>query len=61
MLLSTYINAEKRQRYEEFTEVVSATEKVLMKRFKRVVIRGKRGREYMCFLARKLKATLIYL
>lgn len=44
MLLSTYINAEKRQSYEEFSEVVSATEKVLMKRFKRVVIRGKRGR-----------------
>lgn len=30
--------------YEEFSEVVSPTEKILLSRFKRIVIRGKRGR-----------------
>ncbi|CAH1986997.1 unnamed protein product [Acanthoscelides obtectus] len=30
--------------YEEFSEVVSPTEQILLKRFKRIVIRGKRGR-----------------
>lgn len=30
--------------YEEFAEVISPTEKMLMKKFKRLVIRGKRGR-----------------
>jgi hypothetical protein len=32
------------QNYEEFTEAVTPTEKILLKKFKRVVIRGKRGR-----------------
>lgn len=30
--------------YEEFSEAVSPTEKILLKRFRRIVIRGKRGR-----------------
>ena len=44
MPINTYINAEKQQNYEEFSDAVSPAEKVLMKKFKRVVIRGKRGR-----------------
>lgn len=32
------------QNYEEFSEVVTASEQILLKRFKRVVIRGKRSR-----------------
>ena len=42
--INTYINAEKQQNYEEFSNAVSPAEKVLMKKFKRVVIWGKRGR-----------------
>ncbi|XP_063923052.1 uncharacterized protein LOC135137359 [Zophobas morio] len=37
-------NNNKSKTYEEFSEVVSETEKALMKNFKRIVIRGKRGR-----------------
>lgn len=47
MLLNTYEESMKNvnnQNYEEFSEAVSATENILMKHFKRVVIRGKRGR-----------------
>ncbi|CAH1102112.1 unnamed protein product [Psylliodes chrysocephalus] len=45
MLLHTYENSEKKsESYEEFSEVVSETEKILLKKLKRVVIRGKRGR-----------------
>lgn len=32
------------QNYEEFSEAISETEKILMNKFKRVVMRGKRGR-----------------
>lgn len=42
--VKTYQNADSHQNYEEFADVVSVTEKILMKKFKRVVIRGKRGR-----------------
>lgn len=45
MLLHTYENSEKtKETYEEFSEVVSEAEKILLKNLKRVVIRGKRGR-----------------
>ncbi|KAK9703848.1 hypothetical protein QE152_g29059 [Popillia japonica] len=45
MLVHTYENAEiSKDSYEEFSEAISKTEKILLKRFKRVVIRGKRGR-----------------
>lgn len=44
LLISNYKNVENRQSYEEFSDVVTPTEKILMKKFKRVVIRGKRGR-----------------
>ncbi|XP_074029091.1 uncharacterized protein [Leptinotarsa decemlineata] len=45
MLLHTYELAQKNnESYEEFDEVVSETEKLLLKYMKRVVIRGKRGR-----------------
>lgn len=44
--LSTYLIAEERseQSYEEFSEAITPSEKTLLKSFKRVVIRGKRGR-----------------
>lgn len=44
--LSTYlfVENENNKNYEEFAEVVSPAEKILMKNFKRVVTRGKRGR-----------------
>lgn len=41
--LSNYNSVENRQSYGEFNDV-SATEKILFEKFKRVVIRGKRGR-----------------
>lgn len=41
-LLSNNTNSD--STYEEFSEVVSPTEKILLSRLKRVVIRGKRGR-----------------
>lgn len=46
MKLSTYLMSEEKneQTYEEFSEAVSSSEKVLLKTLKRVVIRGKRGR-----------------
>lgn len=44
--LSTYMlaNDNTRQNYEEFAEAVTSTEQVLLKKFKRIVTRGKRGR-----------------
>ncbi|KAK5637844.1 hypothetical protein RI129_000163 [Pyrocoelia pectoralis] len=44
LLLRTYNLEISVQNYEEFEEVLSTTEKVLIKNFKRIVIRGKRGR-----------------
>ncbi|XP_050516376.1 uncharacterized protein LOC126891238 [Diabrotica virgifera virgifera] len=45
MLLDTYEKSEKKNdSYEEFKEVVTETEKILLKNMKRIVIRGKRGR-----------------
>ncbi|CAH0560491.1 unnamed protein product [Brassicogethes aeneus] len=45
LTLHTYENSKGNEsNYEEFAEVVSESEKILLKRFKRVVIRGKRGR-----------------
>lgn len=45
MLVHTYQNSERKtQAYEEFGEVVTEAEKILLKNLKRVVIRGKRGR-----------------
>lgn len=45
MLLRTYVDDDHNaQNYEEFNEVVTPTEKILIKTFKRVVVRGKRGR-----------------
>lgn len=44
MYLHTYLNSTSDQKYEEFTKVVSPTEKILLNTLKRVVIRGKRGR-----------------
>lgn len=47
MMLDTYeksLTNVNNQNYEEFSEAISPTEKILMKHFKRVVIRGKRGR-----------------
>lgn len=46
-LLHTYeqnIDKENLQTYDEFSEAVSETEKALMRNFKRIVVRGKRGR-----------------
>lgn len=45
LYLHTYKSLlENRQQYEEFSSVVSPSEQILLKRFKRIVIRGKRGR-----------------
>ncbi|CAG9827006.1 unnamed protein product [Diabrotica balteata] len=46
LFLDTYLNSEKdkQQNYEEFSEALLPSEKLLMKRFKRIVIRGKRDR-----------------
>lgn len=47
LFLETYKSAilnRNSQAYEEFSEAISETEKVLMNKFKRIVIRGKRGR-----------------
>lgn len=45
LLLSTYVeNEQKNNQYEEFDRTLSATEKILVQRFKRIVIRGKRSR-----------------
>lgn len=46
LLLHYYKHDEitEQEKYEEFDEAVSLTEKVLLKKFKRIVIRGKRGR-----------------
>uniref|UniRef100_A0A8D9E1H0 Uncharacterized protein n=1 Tax=Cacopsylla melanoneura TaxID=428564 RepID=A0A8D9E1H0_9HEMI len=42
--LHMYNKAEIQTNYEEFSDTVSPTEKILMKKFKRLVIRGKRDR-----------------
>lgn len=44
MRLSTYENAEVRNSYEEFSDSITPAEKILMTKFKRVVIQGKRNR-----------------
>lgn len=46
MKLTTYLLADEKddQSYEEFSDAVTASERVLLKSFKRVVTRGKRGR-----------------
>lgn len=45
MLLHTYVSSEdKNGTYEEFSEILSGPEKILLKNLKRVVIKGKRGR-----------------
>ncbi|CAH2005148.1 unnamed protein product [Acanthoscelides obtectus] len=38
------ISEEHNQAYEEFSEAITETERILMRSFKRIVIRGKRGR-----------------
>lgn len=44
MLLDTYVNrSSRKQDYEEFEKVVTSSEQILLKAFKRIVIRGKRG------------------
>ncbi|KAG5874141.1 hypothetical protein JTB14_015061 [Gonioctena quinquepunctata] len=42
--LHLYQNVPEHQSYEEFNDAISQTEKILMKKFKRVVTRGKRDR-----------------
>ncbi|XP_045462442.1 uncharacterized protein LOC123672385 [Harmonia axyridis] len=44
LLIDLYNQSSKRQNYEEFSDAISPTEKFLMNRFKRIVIRGKRNR-----------------
>ncbi|CAG9840814.1 unnamed protein product [Diabrotica balteata] len=44
MTIQSYISAKDNQCYEEFSEAISETERILMKSFKRIVIKGKRGR-----------------
>lgn len=44
MPLHVYLEAECHQTYEEFSQAITPTEQILLQKFKRVVIRGKRGR-----------------
>lgn len=45
MLLHTYLNCSlDKNEYEEFNKAISPTEQILLKKLKRVVIKGKRGR-----------------
>ena len=44
LLKRTYLSSPKEKNYEEFRDSITATERVLIKKFKRIVIRGKRGR-----------------
>lgn len=45
MLLHTYLNCSSdKNEYEEFNKAISRTEQMLLKKLKRVVIKGKRGR-----------------
>lgn len=46
------------QGYEEFGEVISETEKILMNSFKRIVIRGKRGRGVPVLISRDVQEHL---
>jgi hypothetical protein len=45
MLLHTYQSASERPENEEYNTAVSSSEQILLKNLKRVVIRGKRGRD----------------
>lgn len=44
MQLDTYTSSSDKRTYEEFSDAISSTEQILLKKLKRVVIRGKRGR-----------------
>ncbi|XP_074035983.1 uncharacterized protein [Leptinotarsa decemlineata] len=58
MMLDTYENSltnVNNQNYEEFSEAISPTENILMKHFKRVVIRGKRGRGVPVLLSKEIQ------
>ncbi|XP_072377251.1 uncharacterized protein [Diabrotica undecimpunctata] len=44
MTIQSYISAKDNQCYEEFSEAISETERILMKSFRRIVIKGKRER-----------------
>lgn len=44
VLLDTYRTADMQTNYEEFQDAITPSEKILMSKFKRIVIRGKRGR-----------------
>nr|CAI5847846.1 unnamed protein product [Callosobruchus analis] len=61
LLITTYKSAcenQSEQAYEEFTEAVSETEKVLMKSFLRIVIRKKRGRSVPVLITKDVKEHL---
>ncbi|CAG9829822.1 unnamed protein product [Diabrotica balteata] len=61
LLVQTYISAlqnENPQGYEEFSEAISDTEKFLMNNFKRIVIRGKRGRGVPVLFNKELQEHL---
>ncbi|XP_045488679.1 uncharacterized protein LOC123690070 isoform X1 [Pieris rapae] len=47
-------------KYEEFDRALTASERILVKKFKRVVIRGKRGRGVPVCLIKKFKMILNY-
>lgn len=52
ILLSTYEESQQTEnnKYEEFTDALTHTEKCLIKKFRRIVIRGKRGRGVPVFI-----------
>lgn len=61
LFLKTYLNAslhKNSQGYQEFSEVISETEKLLMQSFKRIVIRGKRGRGVPVLISKDVQEHL---
>lgn len=61
LLLQKYITSnqnENVQDYDEFSKALSETEKVLMKSFKRIVIRGKPGRGIPVFFNKEIEDQL---
>ncbi|KAL1488739.1 hypothetical protein ABEB36_014538 [Hypothenemus hampei] len=62
--LNRYEKIDNSNTYEEFNEVVSPSEKILLQKFKRIVIRGKRGRGvpvlFSCYVQEHIDILLKY-
>lgn len=61
LFIKTYQSAslnQNSQSYQEFSEAISETEKLLMQSFKRIVIRGKRGRGFPVLISKDVQEHL---